>query len=117
MILDNSPLLHYYLHFYPFRTVFILELKPRTPDDDMVGNEIARRTSFIHRVAYLRSIFGLLWRYAPYTFRIRLDLLSVLFFFGDFGRGRRKLQLYLAVECGKFGLQLFQLIFLVTQTP
>ncbi len=83
----------------------------------MVGNEIARRTSFIHRAAYLRDIIGLLWRYAPYTFRIWFDFLSILFFFGDFGRGRCKLQLYLAVECGKFGLQLFQLILLVTQTP
>lgn len=83
----------------------------------MIGNEIARRTSFIHRAANLRDIIGLLWRYAPYTFRIWFDFLSILFFFGDFGRGRCKLQLYLAVECGKFGLQLFQLILLVTQTP
>lgn len=83
----------------------------------MIGNEIARRTSFIHRAANLRDIIGLLWRYAPYTFRIWLDLLPVLFFFGDFLRGRRKLQLYLAVERGKFRLQLFQLIFLVTQIP
>ena len=52
-----------------------------------------------------------MWRYAPYTFRIWLDLLPVLFFFGDFLRGRRKLQLYLAVKRGKFGLQLFQFIF------
>ena len=57
----------------------------------MIGNEIARRTSFIHRAANLRDIIGLLWRYAPYTFRIWLDLLPVLFFFGDFLRGRRKL--------------------------
>ena len=105
------------LYFYPFRTVFILELKPRSPDDDMVGNEIARRTSFIHRVAYLRCIFGGLWWHVPYTSRIRLNLLPILFFFGNFGRRRRKFQLYLAVERGNFGLQLFQLIFLVTQTP
>ena len=52
----------------------------------------------------------MLWRYAPYTFRIWLDLLPVLFFFGDFLRGRRKLQLYLAVKRGKFGLQLFQFV-------
>ena len=82
----------------------------------MVGNEIVRRTSFIHWTANLRDIIGLLWRYAPYTFRIRFDFLSILFFFGDFGCRRRKFQLYLAVECGKFGLQLFQLILLVTQT-
>ena len=53
----------------------------------MIGNEIARRTSFIHRAANLRDIIGLLWRYAPYTFRIWLDLLPVLFFFGDFCAG------------------------------
>lgn len=42
MILDNSPLLlHYYLHFYPFWSVFILELKARSSDNDMVGDEIA----------------------------------------------------------------------------
>ncbi len=73
----------------------------------MVGNEIARRTSFIHRVANLWDIIGLLRRYAPYTFRIRFDFLSILFFFGDFGRRRRKLQLYLAVECGKFDFNCF----------
>lgn len=83
----------------------------------MIGNEIARRTSFIHRAANLRDIIGLLWRYAPYTFRIWLDLLPVLFFFGDFLRGRRKLQLYLAVERGKFGLQLFQFVLLLPYLP
>ena len=92
-------------------------MKSRSPNDDMVGNEIARRTSFIHWTANLRCIFGVLWWHVPYTFRIRLDLLSILFFFGDFGRRRRKFQLYLAVERGKFRLQLFQLIFLVTQIP
>ena len=51
----------------------------------MIGNEIARRTSFIHRAANLRDIIGLLWRYAPYTFRNRLDLLSVVLLFGDIG--------------------------------
>ena len=29
------------LYFYPFRTVFILKLKTRSSDDDMVSNEIA----------------------------------------------------------------------------
>ena len=42
------------LYFYPFRSVFILELNPQLPDDDMVGNEIARWTSFIHWTTYLR---------------------------------------------------------------
>ena len=83
----------------------------------MIGNEIARRTSFIHRAANLRDIIGLLWRYAPYTFRIWLDLLPVLFIFGDFLRGRRKLQLYLAVKRGKFGLQLFQFVLLLPYLP
>ena len=69
----------------------------------MVGNEIARRTSFIHRAAYLRDIIGLLWRYAPYTFRIWFDFLSILFFFGDFGRGRFPLreEPVPAVSCGR----------------
>ncbi|VDR35215.1 Uncharacterised protein [Alistipes sp. cv1] len=68
----------------------------------MVGNEIARRTSFIHWTTNLRCIFGVLLWHVPSTFRIWLDFLSILFFFGDFRRRRRKLQLYLAVECGKF---------------
>ena len=83
----------------------------------MVGNKIARRTAFIHRAAYLRHIFGVLWRYVSYTFRIRFDLLSVILLFGDFGRRRLKLQLYLSVECCKFGLQLFQFVLLLPYLP
>ena len=79
----------------------------------MVANDVARWISLIHRAAYLRCIISLLWRYAPYTFRNRLDLLSILFFFVGFLRRRRKFQLYLAVKCGKFGLQLFKFILLL----
>lgn len=52
------------LYFYPFRTVFILELKPRSSDDDMVSNEIARRTSFIRQIANL----WLLQPHSPFAF-------------------------------------------------
>ena len=91
-------------HFYTFRFALVTDVESRPPDDDVVGNKIARRTAFIHRAAYLRHIFGVLWRYVSYTFRIRFDLLSVILLFGDFGRRRLKLQLYLSVECCKFGL-------------
>ena len=97
-------------HFYTFRFALVTDVESRPPDDDMVGNKIARRTAFIHRAAYLRHIFGVLWSYVSYTFRIRFDLLSVILLFGDFGRRRLKLQLYLSVECCKFGLQLFQFV-------
>ena len=82
-------------HFYTFRFALVTDVESRPPDDDMVGNKIARRTAFIHRAAYLRHIFGVLWSYVSYTFRIRFDLLSVILLFGDFGRRRLKLQLYL----------------------
>jgi len=49
----------------------------------------------------------------PHIFRFRFDLLPLVLLFGDFGRGRRKLQLYLAVKGGKFGLQLLQLVLLL----
>ena len=52
-----------------------------------------------------------------HTFRIRFDLLSVILLFGDFGRRRLKLQLYLSVECCKFGLQLFQFVLLLPYLP
>lgn len=96
-------------HFYTFRFALVTDVESRPPDDDMVGNKIARRTAFIHRAAYLRHIFGVLWSYVSYTFRIRFDLLSVILLFGDFGRRRLKLQLYLSVECCKFGLQLLKI--------
>ncbi len=57
-------------HFYTFRFALVTDVESRPPDDDMVGNKIARRTAFIHRAAYLRHIFGVLWRYVSYTFRI-----------------------------------------------
>lgn len=41
------------LYFHSFRTVFILELKTRSPDDNMVSNKIARRTSLIRQIANL----------------------------------------------------------------
>ena len=82
-------------HFYTFRFALVTDVESRPPDDDMVGNKIARRTAFIHRAAYLRHIFGVLWSYVSYTFRIRFDLLSVILLFGDFGRRRLKLQLQL----------------------
>ena len=104
-------------HFYTFRFALVTDVESRPPDDDMVGNKIARRTAFIHRAAYLRHIFGVLWRYVSYTFRIRFDLLSVILLFGDFGRRRLKLQLYLSVECCKFGLQLFQFVLLLPYLP
>lgn len=78
-------------HFYTFRFALVTDVESRPPDDDVVGNKIARRTAFIHRAAYLRHIFGVLWRYVSYTFRIRFDLLSVILLFGDFGRRRLKL--------------------------
>ena len=34
------------LYFQSFRTVLILDIQPRTPDYYMVGNEVARGTSF-----------------------------------------------------------------------
>ena len=104
-------------HFYTFRFALVTDVESRPPDDDVVGNKIARRTAFIHRAAYLRHIFGVLWRYVSYTFRIRFDLLSVILLFGDFGRRRLKLQLYLSVECCKFGLQLFQFVLLLPYLP
>ena len=104
-------------HFYTFRFALVTDVESRPPDDDVVGNKIARRTAFIHRAAYLRNIFGVLWRYVSYTFRIRFDLLSVILLFGDFGRRRLKLQLYLSVECCKFGLQLFQFVLLLPYLP
>ena len=104
-------------HFYTFRFALVTDVESRPPDDDMVGNKIARRTAFIHRAAYLRHIFGVLWSYVSYTFRIRFDLLSVILLFGDFGRRRLKLQLYLSVECCKFGLQLFQFVLLLPYLP
>ena len=80
-------------HFYTFRFALVTDVESRPPDDDVVGNKIARRTAFIHRAAYLRHIFG------------------------DFGRRRLKLQLYLSVECCKFGLQLFQFVLLLPYLP
>ena len=80
----------------------------------MVGNVIARGNSFTCRTAYLwRCISGILHLPVPHIFRFRLDLLPIILLFGDFGRGRRKLQLNLAVEGGKFGLQLLQLVLLL----
>ena len=54
----------------------------------------------------------MLWWYVPYNFCNRLDFLTILFFSNGLWCGRRKLQLYLAVECGKLGLQLFQFVLL-----
>ena len=42
-------------HFYTFRFALVTDVESRPPDDDMVGNKIARRTAFIHRAAYLRQ--------------------------------------------------------------
>ena len=50
-------------HFYTFRFALVTDVESRPPDDDVVGNKIARRTAFIHRAAYLRHIFGVLWSY------------------------------------------------------
>jgi len=44
-------------HFYTFRFALVTDVESRPPDDDMVGNKIARRTAFIHPAAYLRHIF------------------------------------------------------------
>ena len=74
-------------HFYTFRFALVTDVESRPPDDDMVGNKIARRTAFIHRAAYLRHIFGVLWRYVSYTFRIRFDLLSVILLSATSGVG------------------------------
>lgn len=74
-------------HFYTFRFALVTDVESRPPDDDVVGNKIARRTAFIHRAAYLRHIFGVLWRYVSYTFRIRFDLLSVILLFATSGVG------------------------------
>lgn len=83
----------------------------------MVVNEIARGTLFICRTAYLwRCISVILRRPVPHDFRFRLDLLPFVLLVGDFGRGR-KFQLYLAVEGGKFGLQLFQFVLLLPYLP
>ena len=49
----------------------------------------------------------------PHIFRFRLDLLPFFLLFGDFGRGRRKFQLYFSVKGGKFGFQLLQLVLLL----
>ena len=51
-----NPAIHIHTrsHFYSFR--FAYESRPS--DNDMIGNEIPRRTSVIRRAAYLRSIFG-----------------------------------------------------------
>lgn len=103
--------------FIPFGLHSSRTLNPGRPMMIWSGNKIARRTAFIHRAAYLRHIFGVLWRYVSYTFRIRFDLLSVILLFGDFGRRRLKLQLYLSVECCKFGLQLFQFVLLLPYLP
>ena len=78
------------------------------PDYDMVGNDTIRRTAYLRR-----CIFGILHLPVPHIFRFRFDLLPLVLLFGDFGRGRRKLQLYLAVKGGKFGLQLLQLVLLL----
>lgn len=68
----------------------------------MVG-EISHWTSFICRTAYLRRyIFCILPDTVSHIFRLRLDLLPLVLLVGDFGCGRCKLQLYLAVEGGKF---------------
>lgn len=37
-------------HFYTFRFALVTDVESRPPDDDVVGNKIARRTAFIHRV-------------------------------------------------------------------
>lgn len=74
-------------HFYTFRFALVTDVESRPPDDDVVGNKIARRTAFIHRAAYLRHIFGVLWRYVSYTFRIRFDLLSVILLSATSGVG------------------------------
>lgn len=52
------------LYFHSFRTFFILNLKTRPPDDNMVGNEIARRTSLIRQIANL----WLLQPHSPFAF-------------------------------------------------
>ena len=39
-------------------TSFRFAYESRPSDNDMIGNEIPRRTSVIRRAAYLRSIFG-----------------------------------------------------------
>ena len=91
------------LHFQSFQSVLILDIQPRTTDCNMVGNEVARGTSFIRQTAYQRRCtFGILRLPVPHNFHSRLDLLPLVFLFGDFGRWRRKLQLYLAVKGGKF---------------
>lgn len=74
-------------HFYTFRFALVTDVESRPPDDDVVGNKIARRTAFIHRAAYLRHIFGVLWSYVSYTFRIRFDLLSVILLSATSGVG------------------------------
>ena len=72
---------------------------PRTPDYDMVSYEIARGIALIRWTAYLRRcIFMILPDTAPYTFRLRFNLLPLILLFGDFGRWGCKFQLYLAVK-------------------
>ena len=94
--------------------VLFLGIQPQTPDYDMVGNEIARGTSFTCRTAYLwRCISVILRLPVPHIFRFRLELLPFILLFGDFGRGRRKFQLYFSVKCSKFGLLLFQFVHLL----
>ena len=74
----------------------------------MVGNDTIRRT------AYLRRCNSVILRLpVPHIFHFRFDLLPIILFFGDFWCRRSKLQLYLAVEGGKFGLQLLQLVLLL----
>ena len=74
----------------------------------MVSGEIFRRTAYLRR-----CLFGILPDTVSHAFCFRLDLLPLFILFGDFRCRRRKFQLYLAVKCGKFGLQLFKFILLL----
>ena len=55
-----NPAIHIHTrsHFYSFRFAFVTNVESRPSDNDMVGNEIPRRTSVIRRAAYQRSFFG-----------------------------------------------------------
>lgn len=85
-LLHNLFLYNLQLHALRFR-------QPRSSDNQMAAHEV--------RVRAFRLLF-------------RLFLLAALpVLFRAFRRRRSQLQLYLAVKCGEFGLQLFQLVLLL----
>ena len=61
-----------------------------------------------------QCIFWILQFPISHIFRfLRSDSLPIIFLFGDFWCRRRKLQLYLAVKCGKPRFQQLQLVLLL----